>query len=686
MTDFFASQDQARRHTFQMVLMFAIAVVLIVLSVNAVVAGVWLTNVGYAKAGLEAKRALFLGVPGQVYLWTTLVTLGIIGSGTLYRVIQLAQGGVAVAEMIGARRVARDSREPNERRLLNVVEEMALASGVSVPLVYVMEKEASINAFAAGYSPNEAVVAVTRGTLETLNRDELQGVIAHEFSHIMNGDMRLNIHLIGLLEGITLIGAIGMFVLRNSGRIRSSRDGGSVVMAILVVGGSLAAIGYVGVFFARLIKAGISRQREFLADASAVQFTRNPEGIGGALYQIGRQSGLIDNRHAEAFSHMYFGQAIKSSFSGLFATHPPIEERIERVLGPQAKLFLRSQAKRREAASASSAESVETAAAQGANVSPAQAGAGYSGKGDPAISGLAAGAMAMDGASAPAAVVTGVEWGGAGVALNTTSQAVVDSVGNPGKRHVEFARQFLAALPKELRYGAGSEAGAKAALFALVLNGGEARALQLAMITKAIDPATAQLTEKYAGELARFGARARMPVLDLALPTLRPLLQPARDALMILLRDLVEADRRITIAELVVLTICKRHLGGDTRRAPPIKHKTYDTVKAEIAIMLSLLAHIGKSGEAAFQSALVTLPVAGETLRPAAGLSIVVVESALYELKLLAPLKKPQLIKACLKLVLADGKIDVAESELVRAICAALDCPLPPILDQGEVP
>ena len=676
--DFFASQDRARRQTVQMAVLFGIAVVLIVLAVNAVVAVTWLFSVEYVTIVSQARHGLFLGIPKNVYLWTTLVTLGIIASGTLYRVMQLAQGGVAVAEMVGARRVARDSRDPNERRLLNVVEEMALAAGVTVPLVYVMEKEQAINAFAAGYSPNEAVVAVTRGTLETLDRDELQGVIAHEFSHILNGDMRLNIRLIGVLEGITLIGAIGAFLMRQTRGVRISRNSGSVVIAILALGGALAAIGYVGVFFARLMKAGISRQREFLADASAVQFTRNPQGIGGALYRIGQQGGLIDNRHAEAFSHMYFGQAIKNSISGLFETHPPLDERIARVLGSRALLFRRSREKRREAEAAALAAA--SAAPMGGPFAAASAAAAHSG-GAVAM----APAMAEDRAPGAPPAAPGIAWGRAGAAVHTTSQAVVDSVGNPGTAQVRFARELLAALPKELRYGAGSEAGARAALFALLLNEGEARATQLGIIEKSIDKAAAQLTDQFAAELSRFGPRARMPVLDLAIPTLRPLLQPARDALLIVLRELVEADRKVNLAELVVLTICRRQLGGDTRRAPPIKHKTFDTVKAEVATVVSLLSHAGRSGEAVFLKALDTIPVAGGSLRPAAALSMAAVESALYELKLLAPLKKPLLIKACLRVVMADGKIDVAEAELLRAICAALDCPLPPIMDQGEV-
>src|SRR6185295_10385386 len=216
-----------------------------------------------------------------------------------------------------------------ERRLVNVVEEMAIASGVRVPTVYVMDGERGINAFAAGWDASGAVVVATRGTLETLNRDELQGVVGHEFSHILNGDMRLNIRMLGVLAGIVFIGSIGEFVMRSTRESRDSKAAGGVFL----VGLALFIIGYVGLFFARVIKAAVSRQREFLADAASVQFTRNPDGIAGALDQIrGASSGaLISARCAEDMSHMFFGQSVRMRLGGLLATHPSLDERIARI-------------------------------------------------------------------------------------------------------------------------------------------------------------------------------------------------------------------------------------------------------------------------------------------------------------------------------------------------------------------
>ncbi len=280
---FFEHQTRARRSTSLLVVLFALAVVGVVLAVNLVV----------PLALYVGARGFFTPSPG-LYVTLTVVTLAVIGIRTLVGVLQMRGGGDAVAQLAGGVRVERGTRDADERRLLNVVDEMAIASGVSVPHVYVLRGERGINAFAAGYSPNEAVVAVTEGTARTLTRDELQGVVAHEFSHVLNGDMRLSVQMIGVLAGILFIGEVGNFLLRARSGGDDRRSGGGIVF----VGAALLIIGYAGLFFGRLIKAAVSRQREFLADASSVQFTRNPEGIAGALATIsaGPGSSLVRAR------------------------------------------------------------------------------------------------------------------------------------------------------------------------------------------------------------------------------------------------------------------------------------------------------------------------------------------------------------------------------------------------------
>ncbi|MGC2520946.1 MAG: M48 family metallopeptidase, partial [Burkholderiales bacterium] len=400
--NFFEEQHRARRHTVLMAVMFVLAVAAIVVSINVVGGTLYLYATG--RPLWPVMHAL-AAVPHHAYWITSAVVLGAIAWGTLTRTYELSGGGAAVAQMVGAERIRRDVQDAADRRLLNVVEEMALASGVSVPQVYVMEEEHSINAFAAGFSPNEASVIVTRGTLEQLSRDELQGVVAHEFSHILNGDMRLNIRLLGVISGIVLIGAAGGLLMRIGQGGRGTRGDIRIFLAGLLVW----LIGSVGVLAGRLIKAMISREREYLADASAVQFTRNPEGIGGALFKIGQIGSAVAQRNAEEISHMCISAPIDNFFDfDWFSTHPPLEQRIERVMGPGATRLLQNRQAR-------------------AAASDTKSGAASAGGGDavPLPEGMLA--MAADAAFTPGA-------------LRTTPQALLASVGKPSSGHVAAVR------------------------------------------------------------------------------------------------------------------------------------------------------------------------------------------------------------------------------------------------------
>ncbi|MFM9966797.1 MAG: M48 family metallopeptidase [Burkholderiales bacterium] len=654
--DFFQQQHHARRHTRMMVVMFIVAVAAVVAVLNVFGVVAWAMTMG---TPLLDPANLMRQTPRELYMGVTALTLMFIAFGTISTLMKLSAGGAAVAEMVGARRVERDSREPLERRLLNVVEEMSIASGITMPQVYVMDEEQAINAFAAGYSPNEAIVAVTRGTLENLSRDELQGVIGHEFSHILNGDMRLNIHLMGVIAGIVMIGSLGRFLMdartrSNDSNYSSRRE---TDWRIFMAGLCLWLIGSIGVFAGRVIKAAISRQREFLADASSVQFTRNPEGIGAALFKIGRQNGLIQDRHAEDLSHMYFGESVSGMF-GMLNTHPPVKDRVERLMGPAAMVMLRERIKTQPATAPVIAQGIE-------------------GEGDES-EGLGAATSAFGSAASAS------PWGGGGGSVNTTAQNVVDSVGKPSPGHYDAARYLLQEIPTALHLATLSADGASAALFALLLGDGVTREAQVASITKNYGETIAKAANDLNTPLQQLGPRARMPLMGLLLPSLIPLDQIARDALLAQAEALIKADKKVTIGEFVLLTLCRRHLARPIKGAPPVKHKDMGSVTAEIIIVLSLLTHAGKGGNDAFAQGLRAAGVAACELHPPAQLQIANVEAALYELKLLAPLKKPALIKACLAVVMADNKLTVLEGELIRAICATLDSPLPPLLDTIE--
>src|SRR5215467_9693925 len=553
--DFFEQQHRARRHTGWILIAFLLAVAAIVLSINVV--GGWIYLVATERPLLPVVRALY-AVPHSAYWVTTFVVLGVILVGTLVRLSELSGGGVAVANMVDARRVARDSSVPEEKRLLNVVEEMALASGVAVPQVFVMDRETSINAFAAGYSPHEAAIVVTQGTLARLNRDEIQGVIGHEFSHILNGDMRLNIQLLGVIAGIVLIGSAGGFLMRGAGIDSDSRENrGGNDFRVFLVGLLLWLIGSIGVLAARLIKAAVSREREFLADASAVQFTRNPDGIGGALFKISKRGSEILSRAAEEVSHMCIGPPVGQLLDfPWMRTHPPIEERMKRLLGPQAARLLRERADRAEEAE----------------------------KGSPVVEAFSSPA------SAPAALPT----------ASPTVAALVGTIGRPTPEHVDHARRVLDDIPAEVRTATGSEAGAKAVVLALLLTIDEARAKQLALIRDGYGAAAAEQCARFADALAPLGPKLRFPALALALPTLKALPQDARDRVLDLVRGLIEAHGKVSLGEFVLQTILSRQLGEGAGRAPLVKYRDVSPVARQAAIVLSLFAHAGKGGMAAF--------------------------------------------------------------------------------------
>ncbi len=617
--DFFASQERAERQTRRMLMLFVVAVVLTVAALDLLAGTTYLftSNVHAPSFGV-AMRA----VPSSVYWLTTVAVVATILGGTWHRMASLAGGGAAVAELVGARRVTSPGASLAEQQLVNVVEEMAIAAGIRVPLIYVMDGQRGINAFAAGYSPDQAAVTVTQGTLEQLSRDELQGVVAHEFSHILNGDMRLNVRLVGIIAGLVFIGGTGSFLMRmgsgydgDEGRFRQRGDG-----RLALVGFFIWLIGSIGVLFGSLIKAAVSRQREFLADAAAVQFTRNPEGIGGALAKIGQTGSDVVQLHADELSHMYFGPSCES----FFATHPPIEARIERILGTGAARLFEHKLK----------------------------------TGRPAVP------------AAPAASTGGAM---------TTPAAVLATIGNHTDRHVSFARQFIDDLPADVRRSVATQAGAKAALCALLLNGGEARQRQLGLIAAAENRMTTEAAERLAESLVPLGERARMPVLTLAMEALRPLDVVERDAFVRLVTDLVNADGRVTLGEFVLLTLCRSQLETSLER-PRTKVQTLREASGPAATILALVARAARVESKVAAGIIGALDLAPGPTATSAELSFPAVDAALAELKRVEPEGKRRLIDTAVRLVMADGRLEVVEGELLRALCAALEVPLPPIL------
>lgn len=635
--NFFEQQDAARRQSTRLVVLFLLAVVAIVLAVNVVSA--------LAFAGISANTATGgarVNAPASFYAVVTLATLALIAGGSLAQILSLAGGGASLARMMGARQISAQSNDPAERRLLNVVEEMAIASGIAVPQVFVMDNEPAINAFAAGYSPSQATVVVTRGTLDRLNRDELQGVIGHEFSHVLNGDMRLNLRLMGVLGGILLLTTLGR-MLASSWSRRDSKGSSFVLL-----GFGLIAIGYIGVFFGRLIQASVSRQREFLADASSVQFTRNPDGIGGALAKIGQAGSRIDHAHAAAANHMFFGEAIASGFGDLMATHPPVRERLARIYGRPVAI-----------------EDIVTRSAPAA-VAPS-AGAALSGFAGGNEFGRSAGERRSAAADAQALVSTG-------------ASAVIAAVGDVSTRHVDYAASLLDSLPQSVRELTRKAEGARQAMFGLVLApGGPAQAAQMELLRAGGEDA--ELVAKVGAEVQALGKVARLPLLALAAPTLKSLAPAERAAFLALLEQLIESDRRVTLEEFVVATMLEAALGERAGRAVPVNYRALEPLAEDARLVLSLIAR-ATTGEAAacFDRGVKELGIPLALLDTPA-ISLVDVKAALARLNQLAPMQKPRLVKALVQCALADGKLTLTDAELLRAICSTLDSPLPPFLE-----
>ena len=647
--DFFEHQAAAKRNTRVLVLSYVLAVLGVAVAVDLVLALLWSLAIG---------PVTLLGVE-----WGAVAALAVILFASLMRILELREGGDTIARWAGARRVKPGTRDPLERRLLNVVDEMAIAAGLRVPNVYVMDAENGVNAFAAGYNVSNAVVAVTRGTLETLNRDELQGMIGHEFSHILNGDMGLNTKMMGILGGIVFIGAFGQFLVRNSPEGEDLR----VVIGMVVLGGILFALGSLGLLFARMIKAAVSRQREFLADASSVQFTRNPDGIAGALDQIkvsGRGT-LIANRYAEDMSHMFFGEGIRQRAAGLLDTHPPIEERITRVhpgFKPEAYRVARP-APRAELPSgdAAGAERGKEAAAQ---------------------------VLATATALAP---VSGRRVADSGTPWKESAGDSAKRVGTTDGDKLDYATRLLDAIPTDLREKLRDPIGARATVIALLLapveevmqgqlNAMKAAGLEpLASSARALEPSTRKL-----------GPAFHLAVIDLAMSAVKGMHEGFRRELVAGLEALIHADRRVTLHEFVVLAFVRDQLApAGTPRAST--NRRISELQSECALMLSLVAHAGVRPDAtgARLEALRAALRAGATqmgiAEPSANASALNPGSAglaISALKTLAPMQKALLVKGLFAAVTADGTITMMEAELLRLAGAVLDCPLPPLLTE----
>ncbi|GAB2465520.1 M48 family metallopeptidase [Jatrophihabitans fulvus] len=619
--NFFERQDAARGSSTKLVVLFVLAVVAIVAVVDVAtfVATRW---AGYAS-------------PWGWVATMSAITVLLIGGGTLTKLVALRGGGAAVAQSVGAVPVDPTSSDPRLRRFVNVVEEMSIASGVPMPRLFVLEREQGINAFAAGYRPDDAAIAVTAGALERLDRDELQGVIGHEFSHVLNGDMRLNVRLIGLLYGILLLALVGSrFLMFGGGRSRDSKGNPLLIIALLFV-----VVGFVGQFFARLIQAAVSRQREWLADASAVQFTRQTVGLEGALRKIAglpEGSALADRHSEQQVGHMLFGEG-RARFSSLFATHPPLEERIAALTGVPVEQI--------------------TAPGPGAGQAP------------PAAAGFGGPSAATDGVAGPPPV-----------ALHPPT--VSARVGTLTHDDISRGARLNDRIPARARALAEQRSTAVPLVLALLLDPRpDVRQAELAAVARELGPQAAGDADAIATELAGLDRALALPLAHLAVPQVVTRPEPERAAVARAVDGLVHADGRVSAFEYSLSRLLTVHLVGPPRPA----RASVAAVDAAVTTLLAVVAASGNADPAAAERAFAAgtaVALGGEQVafRPPAQ-PWDALDSAWPLLASLPPSRRRALVEGVVTAVADDGRVTVAEAELLRVTCGVLGCPLPPLLD-----
>jgi Zn-dependent protease with chaperone function len=632
--NFFEAQERARKSSRMLVWWF-------ILSVLGVIAVMYLLAAAFtiysdtrkddALGSPEWEQTATWWDPGLLLVVAAIVG-GVIMTGSWVKLAQLSSGGKVVAQGLGGRPVEPTTTDLSERRLLNVVEEMAIASGVPVPEVWIMDEEQGINAFAAGTDPTNAVIGVTRGTLDRLTRSELQGVVAHEFSHILNGDMKLNMRLMGWIFGLVMLSMLGRIMLESFRFMRGSRDskGGGVVLAIIVAGLAVWLVGSIGVLFARMLQAAISRQREYLADASAVQFTRDPGGISGALKKIGGFAGhgKISSPKAMESRHMFFAG---SGFSALMATHPPLEKRILAV-DPQWK------------------------------------GEMLKGMADPVRAEEFSGAMGFSGSLEQ---------------IEPTDR--LDSLGDSAR----LDSQVGARIRDELRSGkvtSFSKQEAKTLLLGLLVaadSDGRAMAERI-LLDHGMEPETITQVVAWSVDLEGYDSSKKLALVDLSLSWLRKMSQAEAWDFVAASQALIEADGEVNLFEFMLQKVIERHvcIGLGLKPVPAMRFRKLEALEAELADLLGAFASLAGGGTAIDEAAAEYREHTGRELPRSAG-GLADVARALGEMDAATPLVKQRILRMCGLVVMDDGVAADQELELLRATAEAIGAPVPPLVRGG---
>jgi Zn-dependent protease with chaperone function len=647
---FFAQQDRARSASRTLVLLYVLSVAAIVACVNLAVIPVYVAWSDLGKAletsFVRGPLRVYALAPSYAYAAASLVTLAIIAMGTIEILARLSLGRGEFAELLSGRPVGRDSGRDDERRLVNIVDELSIASGLQAPPLYVLNREQGINAFAAGATPGQAVIIVTQGALERLSRDELQAVIAHEFSHILNGDIQLNLRAVYVLQGIVFLSAIGRFMMQYYSGAGTEEGRSFFSLPFAAVGVGVYAVGSVGLFFCRIIQASISRERENLADASAVRFTRNADALCGALARIAvnGEGSRLRNWHADALAHMLFAPPSPGWLSALIATHPPLEERMRRINPHVSPNFYFERARKPRAIEEGKKQSPAPESEKPRTIVPRR--------------------------------VTGVA-------------ALIAGIGAPQAEHLEYAQDLLAYLSPSIREALRDPLGAQSVMLGFVL---EEELTMRNRQLNAIDDAgfagtgLARKVENIAPALRQLDRAYRLPLVALAAPVLKRVDEPGRAAFLAALRAVIQADERVTLSEFVLATILEWSFGPHSRRAAIARYRERRELAPEISLVLSLLAYCGSGtgedaqarAQAAFDKGRGVLGLAVLALVARDALQLSQVSLAFERLAELATAEKERMLEAFGAAVAADEDVRLMEHELLRAVACVLDCPMPP--------
>jgi Zn-dependent protease with chaperone function len=657
--NFFEAQDSARRSTTLLILLFVMAIAfLLALSNFLVFEFLYFVEYGTLTVSLSQLNLVF--DPDLSTVICAAIVLFII-LGSVYKMLQLSAGGSVIAQHLGGVIIPRSSSDPLHKKIINIVEEMAIASGTPVPQVYILNEQ-GINAFAAGWKTTNAVIGITKGALERLTREELQGVIAHEFSHIFNGDMRLNIRLIAILHGILMIGMLGRMILRSMRYVRTSRNSknGQAVMVIFGIGAALAVVGYSGTFFGNWIKSLISRQREYLADASAVQFTRSSEGIANALKKIGGAipgSALLA-ASVDEYSHAYFAKGDTGALSLFsFSTHPPLKQRILRIepgwdgkyLFDERKPLGDNDTEKQQVTKNKRKKTFATSIAASAGI-----GAG------------------MD------------------VAINDAMNAL-DNIGDVAKEQVDAAHAWHRQLPDAVLAHAENPYGAQALILALLIaENTDIKKQQYDVLNKVIGELHANNVKQVQQDVSELAGSQSLSLIDLTLPTLREMTVKQYQRFKLCLQQLIKADKKVDLREWIIQRVVVQHLDEQYghRKKPVAKYFVLGSAKYASELMLSLLAYLEhkdqQQAQQAFNSARSSVGAGALNLLPKEAISLDSLNQAMDELEYLKPLIKKRFLQACVNCIALDGKVTTQAYELTRAIASCLDCPMPPVLINQE--